>query len=151
MSLRFPYKPFRVSSPLVSLAGKMARPRPVIPVSVLGPQATVVVNALLDTGSDDTVFPDWVAQRIGLDPANAPTGSGAGLGMVPQTLWYAQSTLRIACNREQREWQAWVGFTSAPLRQPLLGFAGFLQYFSATFFGDREEVELTVNPIYSGT
>src|SRR5437867_12820281 len=102
MSLRFPYKPFRVSSPLVSLAGKMARPRPVIPVSVLGPQATVVVNALLDTGSDDTVFPDWVAQRIGLDPANAPTGSGAGLGMVPQTLWYAQSTLRIACNREPR-------------------------------------------------
>ena len=43
---------------------------------------------------------------------------------------------------------AWVGFTSAPIRHPLLGFAGFLQYFTATFHGDREEVELAVNGTY---
>ena len=44
----------------------------------------------------------------------------------------------------------WVGFTSAPLRQPLLGYAGFLQFFTATFHGDREEVELAVNAAYPG-
>jgi hypothetical protein len=64
---------------------------------------------------------------------------------------YAEVTLRIADNQEQREWKAWVGFTAARLRQPLLGYAGFLQYFTATFHGDREEVELTVNPTYPGT
>jgi hypothetical protein len=31
------------------------------------------------------------------------------------------------------------------------GQAGFLQFFRATFHGDLEEVELTVNPSYSGT
>jgi hypothetical protein len=53
--------------------------------------------------------------------------------------------------REQREWPAWVGSTSARLRQPLLGYAGFLQFFTATFEGDREEVLLTINASYPGT
>jgi hypothetical protein len=60
-------------------------------------------------------------------------------------------TLRIATAQEQREWQAWVGFTSGKLRRPILGFAGCLQYFTSTFLGDREEVELSVNRLYSGT
>jgi hypothetical protein len=60
-------------------------------------------------------------------------------------------TLRVADNQEWREWQAWVGFTSTKLRHPLLGFAGFLQYFTATLHGDREELELTVNSLYAGT
>jgi hypothetical protein len=34
---------------------------------------------------------------------------------------------------------------------PLLGFAGCLQFFSAHFHGDREEVELSVNSLYRGT
>jgi hypothetical protein len=33
----------------------------------------------------------------------------------------------------------------------LYGFAGFLQFFTAKFEGDREEVELTVNSLYPGT
>jgi hypothetical protein len=33
----------------------------------------------------------------------------------------------------------------------MVGFAGFLQFFTATFHGDREEVELTVNMAYPGT
>jgi hypothetical protein len=33
----------------------------------------------------------------------------------------------------------------------LLGFAGFLQFFTATFRGDREEVELAVNVLYPGS
>jgi hypothetical protein len=50
------------------------------------------------------------------------------------------STFRIADVHEHREWQGWVGFTSVPMRQLLLGYAGVLQFFSAHFHGDREEV-----------
>jgi hypothetical protein len=57
----------------------------------------------------------------------------------------------MAGGGQLREWPAWVGFTSLPARYPLLGFAGFLQFFTATFHGDREEVELVVNRLYSGT
>ena len=33
---------------------------------------------------------------------------------------------------------------------PTLGFAGFLQFFTATFYGDLEEVERAVNRLYPG-
>jgi hypothetical protein len=71
--------------------------------------------------------------------------------LVSAPVRYATVTLRLTDGIERREWTAWVGFTRAPLRRPLLGFAGFLQFFTATFHGDREEVELAVNSLYRGT
>ena len=65
--------------------------------------------------------------------------------------FYAEVTLRLTDGREFREWRARVGFTATPLQRPPLGFAGCLQFFTASFFGDREEVELTVNGLYPGT
>jgi hypothetical protein len=75
----------------------------------------------------------------------------SGVGVPAYPLRYAQGTLRVTDGQEFREWPAWVGFTSVVLRQPLLGFAGFLQFFDALFRSDREEVELTVNSLYPGT
>jgi hypothetical protein len=106
---------------------------------------------LLDSGADDTLFPEAVAGQLGIDLTNAPTGTGAGVGVQHLTVRYAQVTLRIADLQGRREWTAWVGFTAGRLRQPLLGYAGFLQFFTATFYGDREEVELTINSTYPGT
>jgi hypothetical protein len=59
--------------------------------------------------------------------------------------------LRISDGKEHREWLGRVGFTSTPMQRPLLGFAGFLQFFTATFHGDREYLELSVNSSYQGT
>ena len=108
-------------------------------------------DGILDTAADDTVFPELVARVIGVDLTNAPVGRGSGAAASPVPLRYAVVTLRIASPQEWREWRAWVGFTAAPLFRPLLGFAGFLQFFDALFRGAREEVELTVNANYSGT
>jgi hypothetical protein len=43
-----------------------------------------------------------------------------------------------------------VAFTPVRLWRPILGFAGCLQFFTATFHGDREEVELVINALYPG-
>lgn len=151
MSLRFPY--FRVPKrqPIVSLGGKIHRPRPVIGVTILGPAGTVPYDGLLDTGADDTLFPEAVAAVIGIDLTNAPQGTAGGMGLGTIPVRYAEATLRIADNQEQREWRAWASFGPITRRYALLGYAGFLQYFTATFHGDREEVELTVNNQYPGT
>jgi predicted aspartyl protease len=122
-----------------------------VAVTVVGPTGTVTRDALLDTGADDTVFPEDVARRVGLDLSMAVAGSAAGAAMHSVPVRYAKVALRIADRFEQREWQAWVGFTSARLRQPLIGFAGFLQFFTTSFHGDAEAVELSVNSLYSGT
>jgi hypothetical protein len=121
-----------------------------IQVAVIGPLNTYGDLCMLDTGADDTVFPDFVAAKLGVDLTNAPTGEASGVGLVSTPIRYAQVTLRLTDGREFCEWPALVGFTSAPMRRPLLGFAGCLQFFDATFRGSREEVELVTNPLFTG-
>jgi hypothetical protein len=105
----------------------------------------------LDSYADDTVFPELEAVRAGIDLGNAPVGTSAGIGQAPVPVKYAQVTLRITDGKEFREWIAWVGFTPVLSNYALLGFAGCLQFFTATFYGDLEEVELNVNRLYPGT
>jgi len=151
MSMRFPYRHKRVARPALALGGALVRPYPVIDVSVIGPLKTWLVEGKLDTGADDTVFSAQLAGWIGLDLTNAPRGEfrSASGGVI--AVRYAQVTMRVARGAERREWSALVRFTAAPLNQALLGFAGFLQFFTATFHGDLEEVELTINRRYPGT
>jgi hypothetical protein len=151
MALRYPYQLQRINQPVLPLGGRWVRPRAIVPVALLGLTGSFSHEGLLDTGSDDTVFAEWVAARIGIDLASAPTGQAVGVGRTPLVVRYAELTLRLAQGNERREWQAWVGFTPARLGRPLLGFAGCLQFFTATFHGDREEVELAVNSLYPGT
>jgi len=124
-----------------------------VPVTLIGPSDSRLRQALLDPGADDTVFPESLAAVIGVDLSHAPGGTGAGVGASKSNvpLRYAQVTLRLESQGERSEWLGWVGFTPAPLRRPLLGFAGCLQFFTATFYGDGEQVELDANALYPGT
>jgi predicted aspartyl protease len=137
--------------PITPLGGRWVRPRPIIAVTLIGPGGSQPSDGLLDTGADDTIFSELVAARLGIDLTNAPVGSASGVGGAAVPVRYAPVTLRISDGIERREWTAWVGFTPLPLNRALLGFAGFLQFFTATFHGDREEVELAVNGLYRGT
>jgi hypothetical protein len=150
MTLRFRYKLLPTKGPVVSLGGRFVRPRPLVVVSVIGPAETTIQTAHLDPGSDDCVFSSHLAAKIGIDLTNAPEGEAAGVGQAPVALRYAQVTLRVVNGSERCEWPAWVAFADTPLNRPLLGFAGFLQFFTATFHGDQEEVELTVNSRFPG-
>jgi predicted aspartyl protease len=118
---------------------------------VIGSNNTYPIHGLLDTGADDTLFSEHVATHLGIDLSNAAIGHAKTATLMSVPVRYAQVTLRLTDGAERREWPAWVGFTSAKLHHPLFGFAGFLQFFTATFHGDREEVELTVNSFYPGT
>src|SRR5207253_7710425 len=100
---------------------------------------------------DDTIFSNSLAAQIGLDLTNAPSGTGSAIGMAMVPVQYAQVRLRLTDGIEQREWSAWVGFTPVGLPYPMLGFAGCLQFFTSTFHGDREEVELSPNSLYTGS
>jgi hypothetical protein len=59
--------------------------------------------------------------------------------------------LCVADNNERREWPAIVGFAPVGRRLPVLGFAGFLEYFTAIFHGDSQIVQLTINSLYPGS
>ena len=125
--------------------------RNAIAVTLVGSGGTKATEALLDTGSDDRVFPDQHAAILGVDLANAPQRVLTGISPGGYSVRYALVRLRLTDGIEFREWPAWVGFTNAPLPHPTLGYAGCLQFFTATFRGDAQEVELTVNSAYTGT
>lgn len=151
MSLWFPYRAVRVQRPIISLGNRRERPRPLIPVTLIGPAATVVTAGLLDTGADDTLFPESIAVALGIDLRRAALRAGSGVGRVQFPLRYASVVCRIADRHERREWQAVVAFSQAASKYPLLGYAGFLQFFDATFHGSSRQVELAVNASYRGT
>jgi hypothetical protein len=151
MSIHKRYSLSRVQHPVLTLGGRWVRPRPIIAITLVGPLGTWLTEGHLDTGADDTIFPAVFASRVGVDLSHAPSGTATGVGLTGISLRYAEVIMRLAGNRERREWKAWVGFTATPLKRPLLGFAGFLQFFSAHFYGDREELELDVNSLYPGT
>jgi hypothetical protein len=149
--MRFAYQKYAAAHPVISLDGRTDRPKPVIPLALVGPAATVTKDSLLDTGADDTIFPEALAVAVGVDLSTAPVLTASGVGKKAYQVRLAKVRLRLSDGQEQHEWDGWVGFTSAPLRRPLLGFSGGLQFFSACFHGDREIVELTVNSHYTGT
>lgn len=107
-------------------------------------------HAILDSAADDTVFAESLAAQIGVDLRSAPAGYASGIGLIRAPVRYAELKLRITDGQEFREWPARIGFTSAALKRPLLGFACLLQFFIARLEGDREELELTVNSLYPG-
>ena len=150
MSLFFPYTVFPMPYAVVSLGGRWSRPRPLTTVSVIGPNATHATDGRLDTGADDTIFPERFAALIGVDLTGAPRGQATTADGTPVPVRYAQVALRLTDGVERREWPAWVGF-SPRIQRPLFGFAAFLQFFTATFHGDREQIELTINGLYPGT
>lgn len=65
----------------------------------------------------------------------APFPVQIGQGATPYPVRYEEVALRIASAGDRLEWKAFVGFTPARLHRPLLGFAGFLQFFFGEFSG----------------
>src|SRR5258708_2998525 len=131
MRFRFVLDP--MANPVLTLGGRFTRPRPVIPIGLVGPTGAKAVAAPVEPGADGQGFHDTVARDLGIDLTNAPQGAATGLAMNQSAIRYAEVIVRLAQGAERREWRAWVGFTSDPIIRPVLGFAGFLQFFTATF------------------
>jgi hypothetical protein len=151
MTLRFRFTHVIMNLPVLPLGGRFVRPRPLIPIALVGPSGSKLLDAIADTAADDTVFAEASAAQIGVDLSNAPTGTAIGVGGNPVAVRYAEILLRLTDGQELREWTGWVGFTQAKFRYPMLGFAGCLRFFDTLIRGAAEEVELTVNSLYPGT
>ncbi len=151
MSMRFRYTPARLSAAGAAFFGVTSRHRPIIPITLVGPRGSGLYMGLLDTGADFVVFSEQVAVDVGIGLSTTTSTTLAGVGGTTAAVRFADVALRTADAAERREWPARVGFTAAKLRQPILGLAGCLEFFTATFHGDRHEVELAVNAAYPGT
>jgi hypothetical protein len=148
--VRFPYVALPTRRPVYPLGGALVRHRPLVAIEVRGPSGGRSLTATIDSGSDDTLFPAYLAPRLGIDLAHAPTGEAGAVGGTPIPYHYARATLRLSDGYDECEWEAIVGFVAAPMRWAILGCAGVLEYFDLQLLGSRREALLIPNPSFPG-
>jgi predicted aspartyl protease len=139
--MRFPYRRYDVK-PSAERPEATAIYRPVIPIRVFGPEGQLSLFGLLDTGADATVLPAFVAQRLGvhLQPQQA---SYRAVGGSVVAVSFGTIELEVRQSDEAHRWSAQVGFLDERT-VAVLGHAGFLERFDATFRAARREVILEI-------
>ena len=148
--MRFLYQTLQTRRPVFPLGGRPVRYRPILPIQVISPLGWAVIDGNLDCGADDTIFPSRLCSSLGLNLAGAPQGESLPVGGPPISYPYATVRLRLTDTYEEFEWEAIVGFSAAPRRWAVLGYAGMQQFFDIDLLGHRREVILTPNASFQG-
>ena len=144
--MRFRYAAYEVDPSPTVPSGVLYRPE--VTIEVIGLRRIETIQALVDTGSDETVFPASLARAIGVQLDHAATGQASAVGGHAVQLVPGSVVLQISEGGRVYRWQSTVGFLE--VEQPedevaLLGYAGFLEFFRATFDSQIHELELTAN------
>lgn len=144
--MRFPYSSIISLSPHTQKLALLRRPE--IPITIAGPAGSATYIALVDTGADNTIFPLSVAEYLGIsvDPDAGPAASGFG-GYELQLLT-GSALLSLESGSESLQWNTSIcffDFDSSDSEVVVLGHAGFLEYFTATFDGKLAMLNLVAN------
>lgn len=122
--------------------------RPEIPVTVIGATGEGTYLGLVDTGSDNTILPKSVADRLGVSLASAPGPPATVFGGHHVELLVGQVMLQLEAEGEVLRWSAQLYFHDFPHEEDetvILGHSGFLDYFTATFDGKQGTLHLIPN------
>jgi len=120
--------------------------RPFVPLTLFGPSTSWFFNrALVDSGSDDTVFPLNVAKHLGV-PLLVDSGHVLRWRGQVQPLRFGIVELNLVdANGNSLHWPATVAFTTSVIPYPLLGVSGCLEFMDAKFLGKDRILELEPN------
>ena len=144
--LRFPY----LDEPLLGPAPPSMPATAIVRRPWAHRTSPTIGRAVADPTADDTVFPLDTARRIG---AGLRADSGHRVRWRGQLypLRFGDVELLLSDNVFARRRPAVVAFSPAPIRYPILGQGGCLQFMDAYFLGADLVVELETNPSYPGT
>lgn len=122
--------------------------QPIVPIEVFGPTGSIQYDAIADTGSEITVFPNLGAGKDYLtsikDSLRAIDGTSREVTR-GKNIW-----LSLVLDGEMYKWPCDVWFSPNPNSKPTLGHKGFLEYFTATFDGKKKELTLKPNKDFPG-
>jgi hypothetical protein len=126
--------------------------RPEIEIRLHGPLGSKVFDALVDTGSDNTIFPASAARQLGIPVARTTGPPAEAFGGQEIPLSYAEVELELMHADGCLRWPAPVHFFAEGAKEEtvILGRDGFLEYFTATFIGDEFALDLQPNEYLPG-
>ena len=138
--------------PAVALAPETGDPtlilRPEILVTVIGPLGMAQYRALIDTGADNTILPSSIANDLGITLTQGTGPHLTAFGGQKLSVRFGDVLLEIEDEREKLRWPARVQFFDFPSAKEealVMGHAGFLDYFTATFDGELCQLTLVAN------
>jgi len=131
----------REVDPLPGEFGVQIIHEPIIVVRFIGPGQTYLIRGLLDTGASMTLVPRSYFHKLGMSAASTERARVRTVAGSVDVLLGALD-LELRSGREKYRWSAQVGFVPRGDNLALLGHAGFLDHFSATFDGLRKRVTL---------
>jgi hypothetical protein len=127
--------------------------RPEVTIDVIGSLRSETIQGLVDTGSDETVFPTSLADAIGVQLNRASAGQASAVGGHAVQLIPGSVVLQITEREQAYRWRTTVGFLDVDQPEDevaLLGYSGFLEFFRATFDSQSHILELTPNDRFAG-
>ncbi len=143
--MRFPYERYYVRS---SKQQRFEIYRPVIYARIHAPDRVVDLRCLVDTGADFTLFPRSIADKFVIPVDDSASQPIFGIGGTPLRAAPADTELELTDGVESYRWNTSALFVSFPRpadQQTIFGHKGFLEYFTASFDGERRELELIPN------
>lgn len=150
--LSFPYGqlPERGTKAALSRFSGSLHQRPFVPVRIQNGAGRYwnVTHAVVDTGSDDSVFPYEIATLLAINLGEEEFRVRWRGTAYPLRFGVAQFELESL--DEFCIWSATIGFSPAPIPYPILGQAGCLQYFDVTFRGADRVVDFEPNGTFPG-
>lgn len=117
--------------------------RPIIAVTIHGPSGlSLLTDALVDTGSDVTLFSSDVARRLKIDLTSLPalpvmTAVGPVASYQPFEL-----TLELRRQPDVVRWTGQAGFLPRPMSLGILGTKGFFELFDLSYSARSHLVEI---------
>lgn len=139
--MTFPYRPYTVQP--VPGSQETVIYRPVIPVTLIGAHVSIFFG-LLDSGADQTIINEDVAQLLQIPISNEPAYSmltPGGEVVVPS----ARLKLAIYKPPQHYTWTITVGVVSQAWPHVLLGHSGFLEFFDVTLRAAAHEIIIKRN------
>ena len=127
------------------------RSRPIIPLVLesCGGDRTLV-DALVDSGADVTLFSEAIADTLGVDLSNVPElpiRSPLGHAGTYRTI---ELTLELRRYPDILRWTGLVGFVPPRLQYGLLGTRGFFEFFAMHYDEPQGFLEITPSARPSG-
>jgi hypothetical protein len=121
--------------------------RPEVRIAVHGSKGSCDFIALVDTGADNTIFPESIARDLGIPLVAGKGPAATAFGGEKIALSYADVPLELVQENESLKWMARVYFVADGESKEtlILGHQGFLDFFTATFHGEECALELEAN------
>jgi hypothetical protein len=101
-----------------------------------------VIDALVDMGSDRTLFPERMARSLGIDLVGLPSSPiSSALGSTG-IFTSAELILELRRSRKVLRWRTAVGFVSRPMSYGILGTKGFFEFFKIKYNWPQKVIDI---------